>query len=177
MKNCLNCSKKTSNNKFCSRSCAASFNNKGINRHGTEITTRICLECGKETSNPKFCSNKCQGHYKIITNRKDMFNGKNGSWKVIKSYLKETVGKCQECGISEWNNKSLSLECDHIDGDGTNNTLENARLLCPNCHSQTSTYKFRNSVNPKGKLHRRLRYHKNQKKLVNPPGFEPGIKL
>ena len=48
---------------------------------------------------------------------------------------------CDECGISEWNTKPLTLELDHIDGDVSNNELSNLRLLCPNCHSQTSTYR------------------------------------
>lgn len=48
--------------------------------------------------------------------------------------------KCMECGLTEWNNKHLSLHLDHIDGDTTNNDLSNLRFLCPNCHSQTDTY-------------------------------------
>jgi 5-methylcytosine-specific restriction endonuclease McrA len=52
--------------------------------------------------------------------------------------------KCQNCNIFEWDNKPLSLELDHIDGNRGNNLLSNLRFLCPNCHSQTSTYKGRN---------------------------------
>lgn len=48
--------------------------------------------------------------------------------------------KCIECGISEWNSKKLTLQIDHIDGDRRNNSLENLRLMCPNCHSQTETF-------------------------------------
>ena len=48
--------------------------------------------------------------------------------------------KCDICGITEWNNKTLSLELDHINGKNNDNRLENLRFLCPNCHSQTSTY-------------------------------------
>jgi hypothetical protein len=43
-----------------------------------------------------------------------------------------------------YNNKPLTLEIDHIDGKCFNNTLENMRFLCPNCHSQTDTYKAKN---------------------------------
>ncbi len=32
------------------------------------------------------------------------------------------------------------LEIDHIDGNSDNNSEENLRLVCPNCHSLTSTY-------------------------------------
>ena len=52
--------------------------------------------------------------------------------------------KCDICGITEWNNKTLSLELDHINGKNNYNRLENLRFLCPNCHSQTSTYGSRN---------------------------------
>lgn len=52
--------------------------------------------------------------------------------------------KCAICGISIWNNKTLSLELDHINGINNDNRLENLRFLCPNCHSQTSTYGSRN---------------------------------
>lgn len=39
-----------------------------------------------------------------------------------------------------WNGKKLVLQVDHIDGDDSNNLIENLRLLCPNCHTQTETY-------------------------------------
>lgn len=52
--------------------------------------------------------------------------------------------KCAICGLSEWNGKTLSLELDHINGINNDNRLENLRFLCPNCHSQTTTYGSRN---------------------------------
>lgn len=52
-------------------------------------------------------------------------------------------GKCSICSISNWQNKELTLQIDHIDGDRKNNNLSNLRLLCPNCHSQTDTYTFK----------------------------------
>ena len=67
---------------------------------------------------------------------------------MIRKYLINTIGSCQECGIKEWNGKPISLECDHIDGNRENNVLSNAKLLCPNCHSQTSTYRIKNKNNP-----------------------------
>lgn len=52
--------------------------------------------------------------------------------------------KCAICGCVEWQGKTLSLELDHINGINNDNRLENLRFLCPNCHSQTSTYGSRN---------------------------------
>ena len=52
--------------------------------------------------------------------------------------------KCEKCGITEWNGQPTPIELDHIDGNRHNNTIENLRILCPNCHAQTSTYRGRN---------------------------------
>jgi 5-methylcytosine-specific restriction endonuclease McrA len=56
--------------------------------------------------------------------------------------LKEGLLKalCYECGISDWRGKPLSLQIDHINGNSKDWRLENLRILCPNCHSQTETY-------------------------------------
>ncbi|HVY53532.1 MAG TPA: HNH endonuclease, partial [Gammaproteobacteria bacterium] len=63
---------------------------------------------------------------------------------------------CTECKITEWNGKSITLELEHKDGDSGNNKPENLCLNCPNCHSQTSTYKSKNRGN--GRHSRRKRY-------------------
>ena len=57
---------------------------------------------------------------------------------LLKEGYKEN--RCEVCGISKWQNKKLVCQLHHIDGDSTNNTLENLQILCPNCHSQTETY-------------------------------------
>lgn len=53
---------------------------------------------------------------------------------------------CSECGINTWNNKRLVLQLDHINGHRNDNRIENLRLLCPNCHSQTETFSGRNKA-------------------------------
>jgi len=63
--------------------------------------------------------------------------------RLIKEGIKEE--KCEVCGITEWSDKKLSFELDHIDGDRTNHRLENIRIICPNCHSQTETYRGKNT--------------------------------
>lgn len=56
--------------------------------------------------------------------------------------------KCGECELSTWRGKHLTLELDHINGDYEDNRLENLRLLCPNCHSQTDTWRGRKNRRP-----------------------------
>ncbi len=52
---------------------------------------------------------------------------------------------CEECGISDWRGQPLAIQIDHVNGDGLDNRLENLRMLCPNCHSQTLTFAGRNT--------------------------------
>lgn len=65
--------------------------------------------------------------------------------RLIKSGLKLNV--CEECGISEWNGKPINMELHHIDGNNKNHSLENLKMLCPNCHSQTETFRAKNKKN------------------------------
>jgi len=53
--------------------------------------------------------------------------------------------KCRDCGIiNDWNGKPITIELEHIDGDRQNNELKNLCFLCPNCHSQTPTFRAKN---------------------------------
>lgn len=58
--------------------------------------------------------------------------------RLVKEKLIEYY--CAICKIIEWHGKLLSLQLDHINGINTDNRIENLRLLCPNCHSQTDTF-------------------------------------
>lgn len=58
--------------------------------------------------------------------------------RLINAGLKPAC--CEECGLTEWRGRPLPLELDHINGDNTDNRLENLRILCPNCHSITDTW-------------------------------------
>ena len=56
--------------------------------------------------------------------------------------------RCAWCRRKTWRGKRISLELDHVDGNHINNELTNLRLLCPNCHAQTPTYRGRNARYP-----------------------------
>jgi hypothetical protein len=72
-----------------------------------------------------FCKNsKCKSKIKNI-----IFN---------KSLMENRCCMCKTEPV--WNGKQLTLQLDHINGDTCDNRIENLRLLCPNCHSQTETY-------------------------------------
>ena len=70
------------------------------------------------------------------------------SQKVLRGYVerhKVIPYKCSNCGCDgHWQNGIISLELDHINGDNTNNLIENLRYLCPNCHALTETYRGKN---------------------------------
>lgn len=65
--------------------------------------------------------------------------------KLINSGRKEN--KCEICNQGPFHNDMpLSLQLDHINGNCKDNRIENLRILCPNCHSQTITYSGKNKV-------------------------------
>ena len=62
--------------------------------------------------------------------------------RLVAEGLKEP--RCERCGRHEWNGQPVPLELDHVNGRREDNRLANLRLLCPNCHAQTDTYRGRN---------------------------------
>lgn len=117
----------------------------------------ICVFCKKEaeyrvSKSNTFCSAQCQADFRY-TSKINQWLIEGIDWKGmipnwVRKYLRETNGNfCSVCKITEYNNKPITFEIDHIDGNHTNNSVKNLRLICPNCHSQTPTYKNRNKGN------------------------------
>ncbi len=78
--------------------------------------------------------------------------------------------KCGECGLSEWRGKRLCIQMDHVNGINTDNRLENLRMLCPNCHSQTETFGARNKV-----IKRKSRYNGGSAMDGSPSGIRTRV--
>jgi len=110
-----------------------------------------CLNCDEVipfkgyTYEHKYCSNQCQldlrSKIAYENHKKLFFEGKCKGRPQIRKILSELRGyACEVCGISDWNGKDIVLQVDHINGDPYNDMPDNLRLICPNCHSQTSTF-------------------------------------
>lgn len=144
-----------------------------VRRHTNENETfnrgknaKYCKVCGKKIGKGSFCSHKCANKFARDEKTKKWLNGENfvrGTSQVpgfIRDYLfNEFNGCCEICGWGEENKFSgtVPLEIHHIDGDCTNNLRNNLQLLCPNCHSLTST---NGNLNKSSK-----RFHQKRRKI------------
>jgi 5-methylcytosine-specific restriction endonuclease McrA len=59
--------------------------------------------------------------------------------RLIRDGVREA--KCERCGIESWNELPAPLELHHVDGNHSNNSLENLQILCCNCHAQTDSWR------------------------------------
>lgn len=185
-KRCIHCSTlipyDKMRNRFCNHTCAALHNNslrtiveptpKTI--RGREFAARAaskemicqgyCESCNGSLGDhrlkiSRFCSYACHRDAKKDAGMAAWVAGERPSTtnKTLRGFLTKLVGyKCSICGIAEWNGKPITLEVEHISGDSGDNSKENVCLICPNCHSQTDTFKGRNKGN--GRHVRRQRY-------------------
>lgn len=184
-KPCEQCGKdisdKPSTNRFCGSSCSATYNNLRKPRRPRKVEeekpfkftlrkTKVlkvrlsanCIHCQQELVDTQslYCSLQCMADFRFKTSLELWLStGKAvGGNKAIRKYITHLDGyKCSCCGLSDWNDKPITLEVEHISGDSTDDSRENVCLICPNCHSQTSTYKGKNRG--KGRHWRTQRYY------------------
>lgn len=94
----------------------------------------------------------------FMTPEEVFVEGKEWGGELLRKYLhhyelKEYKCSSTKCGITSWHNEHLTLELDHENGIRSDNRLENIRWLCPNCHSQTPTFRgYNKSLTGKKKV-------------------------
>jgi len=125
--------------KFCSRACANS-------RIRTEETKKKISKGVLKSEWWLNCDYSHNSSLEKIEKTKQTWKAKRDFSKAhiwsIKKWIKEERGnKCEECGITEWLGNPITMEVEHIDGNKNNNNLDNLKVLCPNCHSQTPTWR------------------------------------
>lgn len=164
---------KSTKQKFCSHRCSAVYSNE----HRTCRTGSLpkerppCRRCGdlvNELEND-YCSVGCsygwplgiktssdyltawlKGEVTGSTERGELVN-------TVERYIRDQLDtECSICHITDWRGVPVPLVLDHIDGNSTNNTKENLRLVCGNCDMQLPTYKAKNRGS--GRHYRRQRY-------------------
>ena len=107
-------------------------------KHAERLGVWFTNQSGKGTSKTK----------KTRLTSKDVFSGRAmQTGQVKRILLRENIinNECEICGVNEWQGKELTCHLDHINGDCHDHRLDNLRMLCPNCHSQTETYAGKNS--------------------------------
>jgi hypothetical protein len=137
--------KNGSGNLMCCESHSSCPTNKKKNSDGI----KIAYKSGKIDPVQRYKDSPDQTKNKMNWNKGKYaadfsYNGK-GSHKLV--LIEERGHRCESCELETWLGKEITLEMDHADGDRKNNVKENLRLLCPNCHSFTHTWRGRN-INP-----------------------------
>lgn len=171
-KECLNCgieftygkysgTTRTSANKFCNRSCAATYNNTKFPKRNNPENIHIteCPVCGSKNVGryAKFCSTSCSHKHSRDEKLIKWIDGDSSvvttSWG-LSEFAREFIlfsrdYSCESCGWGERhpNDGAPLVQVDHIDGDSQNNDVSNLKVLCPNCHSKTPHHGARNKGN------------------------------
>lgn len=133
-----------SNNKHC---CSSHYNKCPAKRKKNSDGLKRAYANGTKNNN-HLKSRDSWSKGKVLIDENVLFcknsTSTNASVKRALIALNKLDYVCSQCGIYEWQGNYITLELDHINGDNRDNQLYNLRLLCPNCHSQTDTFRGRN---------------------------------
>jgi len=147
--------------RFCCKKCACAYSTKDKRQ---EINQRVSksLTGNKNSTGKKQSKEHIQKRLTSLDSEKRKQIGKKVSQKAEEKYLNtlfEDLGvmqkrrrvmeeqdyRCNRCGMKEWLGQPIMLEYEHKDGNASNNARNNVECLCPNCHSQTPTWRKKKS--------------------------------
>jgi len=160
MKKCEYCDAVVDGNygsgRFCNKKCASGFSSKERRKEinlivsaklkGRPAAHDFGFKKGKDWKGKPFSKEDWDKAVEACKRKRAEFYA-TASWDKLplaerrRRVYNKQEGKCLLCGLNEWLEKPIKLEFDHIDGNHYDNARENVRYLCPNCHSQTPTYR------------------------------------
>lgn len=160
---CENCGQehdsKYGSGRFCSQECARGFSTKKKRKEINQKVSNKLKSMYQSGELVQAFSGKTQEEFPVLKkiandNKTRSINrimssnfSQLSKWEKKKRVLYEQSHKCNKCGIDEWNGNPITLELDHKDGNNRNDDRNNLEALCPNCHSQTDTWKGKHKNN------------------------------
>lgn len=181
---CAHCLKafyvpKNRNVRCCSRLCKDQ-----LRRNRTEIVCAYCGKIGTRSPSKKknsstglyFCDRKCKDHAQRLEGLKAIHPGHYGKASYNRAQLIRQRGhRCDICKNTEWCGKPIPLEVDHINGDSACSDGYNLRLICPNCHAQTPTYRGGNRGYGREAIRACVKGHLTALQAVEPGSVTPQV--
>ena len=138
---------------FCSRKCSNSRQHSATTLEKIIEGSKKAWDSRSDSSKQKAMSNLLKGtaamQESVIKRMLETPTEQVGHSSRKKKVFLEQGEKCNKCGVADWNGEPLTFELEHKDGNKFNNIRDNLEVLCPNCHSQTMTWRGRNN---KGRL-------------------------
>jgi hypothetical protein len=126
--------------------CGKGASSCPVNKLKNSTAGKKAYQTFRQSAKLQYCNLKHESKDRMAANRgkftADFSVGGGGSHKKV--LLKERGHRCECCNNTEWLGKPITIELEHIDGNNKNNAKENLKLLCPNCHSQTETWRGKN---------------------------------